>query len=169
MDQLLKSFGIEWKILIWQVINFGVLFFILSRFLFKPLKKAIHDREKKISASLHEADQLKKKSKEMENEFNRQMRDQRKEIEEMHAKARAANEKLKVELRFQAEEESKRMIAEARASAEEEKKEIMTSLEDEVKGLAIALAGKVLEREIDEEKEKELMKKAVDILKNSGR
>ncbi len=167
MDQLLKSFGIEWKILIWQVINFVVVFFILSRFLYKPLKKAIHDREKKISASLHTADQLKKKSKEMEDEFNQKMADQRKEIEDMHGKARAANEKLKAELRSQAEEESKRMITEAKTRAEEEKREIMISLESEVKKLAIALAGKILEKEIDGEKEKELMKEAIEALKKS--
>ncbi|HCA66814.1 MAG: ATP synthase F0 subunit B [Candidatus Jacksonbacteria bacterium RIFOXYA2_FULL_44_7] len=166
MDQLLKSFGIEWKILIWQVINFAVVFFILSRFLYKPLKKAIHDREKKISASLDAADKLKKKSKEMEDEFKQKMADQRKEIEEMHVKARAANEKLKSELRAQAEEESKRMITEAKTRAEEEKKEIMVTLESEVKMLAIALAGKVLEKEIDEAKEKELMKSAISALKS---
>lgn len=169
MEQILKSFGIEWKILIWQVVNFGVLFWILSRFLYKPLKRAIHDREKKIASSLHEADQLKKKSKEMEDEFKRQMTDQRKEIEEMHEKARKANGQLRKELRARAEEESKRIIGEARATAEEEKKEIMTSLEDEVKRLAVALATRVLEKEIDEEKEKELMKEAVDVLKSNGR
>lgn len=169
MEQLLKSFGIEWEILIWQVVNFGVLFWILSRFLYKPLKKVIHDREKKIAASLHEADQLKKKSKEMEGEFKRQMSDQRKEIEEMHEKARKANEQLRKELRAQAEGEAKRIIEEARAAADEDKKEIMASVEDEVKRLAVALAGKVLEKEIDETKEMELMTEAVDMLKSRDR
>ncbi len=164
MEQFLKSFGIEWKMLIWQVINFGVLFLILSKLLYKPLQKSIHDRGKKISAGLREAEQLKKKSKEMEDEFKREMSLQRKDIDEMHEKAKAANEKLRAELRIQAEEESKRIVEEARQSAKEEKKEIMVELETEVKKMAIALAGKVLEKEIDEEKEKELMKEAVEAL-----
>lgn len=168
MEQLLKSFGIEWKILIWQVINFAVLFLILSKFLYKPLKKIIAEREKKIAASLKDAEELKKKSKEIEGEFKKQMASQRLEIEEMNKKARQAQEKLRVELKEQAEKEAKRIIAEAKETALKEKEQIISGIETQVKQLAVALASKVLEKEIDEEKERRLLTETLEILKQKN-
>ena len=165
MAEIFKSFGIEWKILIWQVINFGLLFAALSYFFYKPVKKLMSEREGKIADSLKNAENLEKKSKELEVEFKKKMTEQRMEIEEMHKKAKSAGDELRKELKAKAESESSRVIEEARKTANQEKAEILKSLEDEVKGLAITLASKVLERNIDEKTERKFMEEALGELK----
>jgi tRNA A37 threonylcarbamoyladenosine synthetase subunit TsaC/SUA5/YrdC len=52
MEKLLESFGIDYKILIAQIINFSLIFFLLYKFLFNPLKKVIEERKKKIYEGL---------------------------------------------------------------------------------------------------------------------
>lgn len=165
MEQLLNSFGIKWEILIWQVINFGVLFFVLSRFLYKPIKRLMQERENKIAESLKKAEELDEKSKKFEEELRQKMSEQRKEIEEMHQKAMSQQEMLRKDLKAKAEEEVQKIISEAKDMAAAEKEQILSSLEAEVKQLAVSLASKVLEREIDEEKEKELLENALGVLK----
>lgn len=165
MNEILKGFGIEWKILIWQIINFGLLFAALSYFFYKPVKKLMGEREGKIAESLKNAENLEKKSKELELEFKNKMAEQRLEIEEMHKKAKLAGDELRKELKTRAESESERVIEEARKTAAQEKAEILKSLEDEVKGLAVALASKVLERNIDEKTERKFMEEVLEELK----
>ena len=165
MNEIFKSFGIEWKILIWQIINFGLLFAALSYFFYKPVKKLMKEREGKIAESLKNAENLEKKSKELEVEFKSKMTEQRLEIEEMHKKAKAAGDELRKELRVKAESEAERIIGEAKKTATQEKAEILKSLKDEVKGLAVALASKVLERNIDEKTERKFMEEALEEFK----
>ena len=165
MESLLSSFGLDGKILLWQMVNFGILFLILSRFLFRPVKKLMKEREERVRESLTQAEKLEKKSKELEEKLKKDMASQRKELEEMHAKSLALQEKIRKEMKIKAEEEVKKMMEDARALAEEEKRSLVESLEGEIKTIAVALASKVLEKEIDEKKQKELLEEAVKTLK----
>lgn len=166
MSELLKSFGIQGKILLWQVVNFGILFLALWFILYKPIRRLLEEREGKVAESLEKAEQLEKKSQALEGEFRQKMIEQRKELEELHTKALKEQEKIKKEMRERTEKEAQKFMEEARTLALEEKAQILQSLEQEVKQTAVFLAGKILEKEIDEEKQKELLVQAIKILKN---
>lgn len=167
MDQLLHSFGIDGRILLWQVINFGVLFGILWLLLYKPVRKIMREREDKVRESLERADKLEAKSKKFEEEFKGKMAAQRKEIEEMHKRALAEQKRLQGELKEKAEEEATRILEEAKNQAKKERAEIMKETEDEIKRLAVMLAERILEKEIDQKKEEEMLKKAIQEFKKS--
>ncbi|MEK7479636.1 MAG: F0F1 ATP synthase subunit B [Patescibacteria group bacterium] len=167
MEQLLQSFGIDGRILLWQVINFGVLFGILWYLLYKPIKKVMREREDKVRESLERADKLEAKSKELEEEFRGKMATQRKEIEEMHKRALAEQKRLRDELKEKAEEEATRILAEAKEAAKKERTEIMKETEEDIKRLAVLLAEKILEKELDSKKEEEMLKKAMQEFKKS--
>lgn len=165
METVLKSFGIQWKILIWQIINFAVLFGALWFLLYKPIKKLLAEREKKVSDSLNKASELEQKSKELEEEFKKKMAKQRDEIEETSRKLEERQQKIHQEMKARTEAESKKIISEARELAQEEKTQILKSLEDEVKKAAAELAAKILEQKIDQNAEKKLVEQAVQALK----
>ncbi|GIW66630.1 MAG: hypothetical protein KatS3mg095_0528 [Candidatus Parcubacteria bacterium] len=48
MEELLKAFGIDFKILIFQIINFFIVFFIVYKFFAKPLEQIIEERRKNV-------------------------------------------------------------------------------------------------------------------------
>lgn len=164
--ELLRSFGIEGKILLWQIINFGLLFAVLWYFLYKPIKKVMAERESKISESLNKAQELEEKSQALEKNLKNTMAQQRKELEDMHTKALAQQEKVKKELKMRAEEEAKKIVEEARSIIAQEKQNMFVVLESEIKHVAIALAEKILEKEIDEKAQKKMMEEALATLKD---
>jgi len=166
VEGVLKSFGIEGSILLWQIVNFGILFAILSFFFYKPMKKILKEREARVTDSMTKAQELEKKATELEAEFKRKMSDQRKEIEEMHKRFLTQQTKLEKEMKEHAEQETQKIVAEAKKSAEEEKAHILKSLEQEIHKTAVALAAKILEREIDEQTQKKLIEQALRELQN---
>lgn len=168
MTEVMKSFGIEWKLLLWQAVNFGLLFLILSKFFYKPARKVMKEREDKVRESLERADALEKKSEELEGKFRRRMAEERKEIEDIHKRALEGQEKLRKELLVKTEEEAQRIFKEAEQLAAEEKAQVLKSLEDEIKKTAVLLASKILEKEINEKTEKKFLEQALGELKRTA-
>lgn len=165
MDDALKSFGIEWKLLLWQAVNFGILFCLLWRFFYKPARKILREREKKIAESMNEAAALEKKSRKLEEDFKQKMTAERKELEEVHARILLEQEQIKKEMRKVAEQEATRVIEEARGAAEREKNEILSSLQGEVRQIVVSLTSRILAREADEIVEQKLIQDALESLK----
>ncbi len=56
MSQLFAAFGIDWRLLIIQAINFGVLLTALSYFLYKPITSMIDERREKIAEGMRQAE-----------------------------------------------------------------------------------------------------------------
>ena len=56
--EALHNLGIDFKVIIAQIINFGILVFTLVHFLYRPILKALDDRKKKISDSLDKAKEI---------------------------------------------------------------------------------------------------------------
>jgi ATP synthase F0 subunit b len=52
MERLFSAFGIDYKILIAQILNFFLIFFVIYKFLLPPLNKIIQERQNKILEGL---------------------------------------------------------------------------------------------------------------------
>jgi len=55
-ESLLGTFGINWKLLIAQLINFSVVLFVMWKWVYTPLLKLIEDRQKKIEQGIRDAE-----------------------------------------------------------------------------------------------------------------
>ena len=55
MDELIHKLGIEWKLLLAQIVNFIILLILLRKFLYKPLLKLMNNRRQKIVEGLEKA------------------------------------------------------------------------------------------------------------------
>jgi len=69
--ETLSSLGIDLKILLAQLVNFGILIFLLSKFLYKPVLKMLDQRKKKIAESIKKAEEIEKKEIAIEGLFQR--------------------------------------------------------------------------------------------------
>ena len=78
---------INWFTVIAQVINFLILVWLLRRFLYKPILKAIDDREKNIAAQLKDAEAKKAEAKKAQDEFRQKNEDFDKQKNELMSKA----------------------------------------------------------------------------------
>ncbi|KKT82045.1 MAG: ATP synthase F0 subunit B [Candidatus Yonathbacteria bacterium RIFCSPLOWO2_01_FULL_43_27] len=55
MEQIISVFGIDWKLILIQAVNFGLLLFVLHRFLYKPILAVVDARREKIERSIKNA------------------------------------------------------------------------------------------------------------------
>jgi F-type H+-transporting ATPase subunit b len=66
MGELIRQFGIEWKLLAAQVVNFFILLYLLKRFAYKPVIEMLAERRRKIEEGMRASEQSVKKLSEAE-------------------------------------------------------------------------------------------------------
>ena len=144
MESIISTFHIDWKIIIAQAVNFGVVFIVLYIFALKPLNKLMAERSEKIKKGVDDAksnatllEQTKKEQEEIlakaRVEANKIFQEGKKDLE----KARAENsEKIKMEN----EEAKKNRIKQLEA----DKKILVDSAKHEIISLAMLAAEKVI-------------------------
>lgn len=127
--EALHSLGIDWKMLIAQIINFLVLLFLLNKFLYKPILNMLESRKQKIEKGLEdaqhsakilqnskeEADKITEKAYQEAGEIlNTAKLEAQKEAEEIVKKAKNQAEKINREAQIEAENYKTKAITEAR-------------------------------------------------------
>ncbi|MBI3305605.1 ATP synthase F0 subunit B [Candidatus Nomurabacteria bacterium] len=147
MDSIISTFHIDWKIIIAQAVNFGIVFAVLYIFALKPLNKLMAERTEKIKKGIDDA----KKSEEMllkaaheyeENtiKLRKLSIDTQKELKKDLEKLRAENiERIKKD---EAEHIKKRAV-----QMEIDKKTLVESAKNEIASLATLIAKKIMEGE----------------------
>ena len=126
--------------------NMMITFAVLKKFLFKPVKKMIDDRQAEIDTMYADADAAKQKAAELEQEYQQHLQSIRDERDTLLREATARAQKREEEI-----------VGEARADIAQERKKAVNDLKNEIGGIAVDIAGKVVEREINETDHKALI------------
>ncbi len=71
--------GINWFLLISQLINFGLLAFLLVRFLYRPVLDALHNRQMRIQESIENAEQVKQQVARAQQDYEARLHEARQE------------------------------------------------------------------------------------------
>lgn len=148
---------IEPSIVILSVMNFFILLAILKKFFFKKIKQAIDDREDYINERLEKADEELEKGRLLAIENQRLLSNAKEEGKKITARYKDKAEKLHSEITEEAEKEAEEMIARARVEIEREREKVSFGLRKEAIDLALELSKKVIESNIDEEKNRKLI------------
>jgi len=159
--ELLKTFGIEWKLLLAQIINFFVLFFVLKRYAYKPILKMLEDRKDKIEKGLKDAEDAQKKLVEISEKEKEILAKARKQAQEIIDKAEKVAIKNKEEIITVAKDQSERILADSAKKIEAEKALMFQEIKKQVAELVISATGKIIDEKVDSEKDKALIEKAI--------
>ena len=149
--------GIDWQVLLAQLINFGILFGLLFFLLYKPMRRMLDERSAKIKESMDQAEQVKEQLARTDEQVREQMEVARREGQGMLAQAAQMGERLKEEAREGAKQEAETIVARARAEIERERGEAIEDLRSQFVDLAIAAAEKVVSETLDKEKHRRLI------------
>ena len=146
---------VPWEI-ITQLINLLLLFLLLKHFLFKPVQNILNARQAEIDKSYADAETAQTRAEELRDEYEKRISDAKAEAADI---AKAASRKAQAhydEVVGTAKADAARLREKAEAQIEQEKK-AMNELKDEISGIAVDIASKVVEREIDEKDHEELI------------
>jgi F-type H+-transporting ATPase subunit b len=161
MSELLSKLGIDWKLLIAQIVNFLVLLFVLWKFAYGPIVAMLEKRQKKIEKGLQDAEDAHKKLAESEERQKEILKKARTEAKEIVEKSREQAEKSKSDLAVEAKIQAEKIITDAKAQIEQEKQKTIAEIKSEIGGLVTMAAGKIIDEKMDAGKDKELIEKAI--------
>ena len=139
----------ETKEIIWGAISFTVLFFLLSKFAYPAIKKGMEARTERIRENLDEAERVKTEANTILEEYQRQLADARNESNRIIEEARQTADQLRRDLMQRAEAEVNELKQRTQDDINAARDRTMSELRDQVAGLAIELAEKVVEANLD--------------------
>lgn len=147
---VLKTLGIDgWNFLL-HTINFLVLIFLLSRFLYRPVVGMLDERSRRIEESLAAAERARAEVAQADREREELLANTRREIQEMLTQSQQIADRIQSEARAAAQQESQRIVERARQEADAERQQAMIELRREVATLAVQAAERVVRQSLDD-------------------
>jgi F-type H+-transporting ATPase subunit b len=136
---------------IWTIITFLVLLGLLAKFAWRPLLKALENRQETIRKSLDDAQKAKEELERLQGESAQIIRQARVDAESIIAKTRADADKLAEELRLKAREEAEGIVKNAERQIQIETRRALQEIRNEAVDLSVTIASKLLERHVSKE------------------
>ena len=157
MEDLIHKLGIDWKLLLAQIVNFVILLFLLKKFLYKPLINLMNNRRQKIEEGLEKARKGEEEFQKIQELRDKELAKVQKEAEVIIQKAREVGDKKQQEILKEAEEKTKKIIEEAKGRIEIEKEKMLKEVRQDVADLVVTATEKILKEKVDKNKEKEMI------------
>jgi|SRR5690606_20187107 len=153
MDLLIPEVGL----VVWHSLAFLTLLFLLAKFAWKPVLKAIHERERSIEDSLASAEKARDEMARLTNENEQLLKEARAERDTILKEAKVLKDQIVSDAKEQAQAEGAKLIDQARKEIEDQKNRALIEVKNQVSSLSIDIAKKVLEREFADQGKQEAL------------
>lgn len=153
MGSALSAMGINLPFLISQIVNFLILFGLLTFLLWKPAKKKIDERQEMLEQQRKDAEAAAEQREKIQEEREEILEEAREKSQEIISQAYERVEEIKTH----ASQEADQVLADARKSAREEQERILKGMREKIIPLAIAAANQLVKTSLDESRQRELV------------
>lgn len=149
--------SLQLNLMFWTLGIFIILYVILRRFAFGPIAAAVESRERALEAAIQAAKSDREAAAKLLAEHQTQIEAARGEAQKLIADGRAVAEKMRADLLEQTRKEQQDMLDRARREIESEKDRAIAQLRREAVDLALAGASKVIEQNLESQKNRQLV------------
>ena len=148
-----------------QICNLMIQLVIFKKLLLNPVKKVIAERKAKADSQIADAQKLRTEAEAMKAEYEQNLQNARTEANQIVASAQKTAAARSEELLGEARAQAAALKQKAEADIAQERKKAVNEVKDEIGGMAMEIASKVVEREIKEADHKDLID---EFIKNVG-
>jgi F-type H+-transporting ATPase subunit b len=160
MEKLISEFSVG--LFFWQLVIFVALIFMLRKFAWKPILKAVDEREGKISDALDLAEKTKLEMTQLKAQNEELIKKAKEERDQILNTARETKEQIIHEAREKASQEAERLIVAARETINNERLKAITEIKNQVATLSLEVAEKLVRRDLSSDaRQKELAEQLV--------
>lgn len=152
---------------IFTLVNLLVLFLVMKKFLFKPVKKMIDERQQEIDDLYADANKSKEDAAELKTQYETRLAEANAEGEEILRTAHRKAQLREEEIVRAAQDKAAQTMKRANEQVELEKKRAMNEIKDDVSVMAIDIAAAVLARDIKKEEHSALIDSFIENLGES--
>jgi F-type H+-transporting ATPase subunit b len=138
---------------IWSLLIFLLFWFIMGKYAFKPIAKALEKREHDIQHALDQAKLAKEEMKNMESQNEELLSKAKEEKNRILQEAKEMKNQILSEAKAKAKEEANKIITSAQTEIENQKKSAMADVTNQVGGMAIGIAEQLLRKNLSNDQE----------------
>ena len=140
-----------------QICNLFIQMYLIKRILFKPVHEILEKRSAAAGAEIIQAEETKAKAEAIRAEYERNMQDARQKANEILDSARNTAAIQSEKILKEAQDQTFAMKNKAEKEIAQEKKKAVNEVKGEIGDMAVEIAGKVIEREINEKDHEKLI------------
>jgi len=155
---IFESLGINWKILLGQIVNFLLVLYLLKRFALKPFLKILNERKEKIEGGVKNAENAERKIQLAGEERDKILKEGREKANLILRKSEERGKGKEEEILRRTEEEKMRILAEAKRLGQIEVNKMKGEFSKKNLELVLNLTEKILKEKVDLKKDSEIIK-----------
>ena len=161
MEELIKTFHIDWKLIIAQLVNFAIVLFVLKRYAYGPVLKMMTERSDKIEKGIKDAEHAHKKLAEIADKEKEVLVEARKQASEIIIAAEAIALKNKEVIIAESKQQSEKMLSDAARKMEAEKNQMMQEIRTQIADLIVIATEKIIDEKMTTDKDKVIINNAI--------
>ena len=162
MEKLIEEFSIG--LFFWQTVIFVLLIFLLKKYAWGPILKAVNDREQGIKDALDSAEAAKKEMQSLQADNEKIMKEARAERDSLLKEARDLKNSMISQAKDEAKSEAQKIIESANEAILNEKNAAVSDIKKQVASLSIEIAEKLLKEKLSDDNKQ--MKIVEDLIKD---
>lgn len=144
-------------LMVWTLIIFLILMFVLSKFAFRPITAAVAAREKALEDAIEQARRDRAEAGDLLGQQRQLLEQAHGDAQRLIGEARGAGDRVRQQLLEQAHAQQQEMLERARKEIDDERLRAIADLRREAVDLAIVGAGKVIEKNLDDQTNRKLV------------
>ncbi len=164
MGEFEALLGVNPVTAVFTLANTVALFLVMKKFLWSKILRMIEDRQKEIDDMYTEADAAKSEAERLRQAYEKELSEATQTGERLVKEAVARGQSREEEILRKANEEADAIRQKAVVDIEREKKKAINDAKDEIAGIAMEIAGKVVGRSLDAQDHSELVERFIDRL-----
>ncbi len=162
MENLFTEFlSIEPGTIIFTLFNLLILFLFIRHFLFNKINAVLESRQNEVQKAFDDAEQATEKAKQLEEEYSDKILKAKEESAEIVKNATKKAQLRSDDIINEAKTDAGNIISKANSDIEREKKRAINQMKDEISDMALAIASKVIEKEIDDKDNDKLIEEFI--------
>ena len=148
-------------LMIWTIVCFLIALFVLKRYAFGPIQKAIDDRRERIRQSIEEADRAREEARKLLEEHRKLIGKAKSDAEEILAEARKQSDAQRERVREETEADRQRRLEETKKQIDAETQRALEQIRAEVAELTLIATAKVTGKVLDRDDHRKLIEDAI--------
>jgi len=156
--EILNEFGVNWKLLIAQMINFAILLFVLKILLYKPILKMLEDRKNRIIEAEENAASIEKRLEKIEKEREKTISKASDEATKLLEEATISSAEIIAEAQEKAANEMAVVITKAKDQIAQDREKMRAEIRSELADLVTTAMTTIYEKKLTKADQEEIIK-----------
>jgi F-type H+-transporting ATPase subunit b len=164
----MENLGIDYKLLIAQVINFALVFFVVNKFIAKPFMKYLSEERKKDIEKERIVAELQTKEERMQQEDTKWRKKMKVEQEKILAETKKTAEELKKDILAEARTEAEELLSNAKKQVEDERNNFYKEVKTHIANVSVLVIEQALRKHLTADVQKQLTTHVLENLKKGN-